>query len=240
VGIICSNSNPLAQQPNVCPSVVAMSELVVYRAREFPEYHRWVSKILGVSKGRLIIIQECTDALSVVATVESGRGVAVAGRVYHRGRGRSCSFRAVCFRSTLSGSGFALSAERARREYQKTRDRVFGQQTAHIGYEHVNYLSQIPTVRTALHQAAEELKRHLKQLKCPDYLPAGLAISFTTISKAYDEANNNKDAAPSLRSLRRMRFLRATGDSSTVPLRNCIQTCSRDGTPKTIVPRTAS
>jgi LysR family transcriptional regulator, benzoate and cis,cis-muconate-responsive activator of ben and cat genes len=79
VGIICSNSNPLAQQPNVCPSVVAMSELVVYRAREFPEYHRWVSKILGVSKGRLIIIQECTDALSVVATVESGRGVAVAG-----------------------------------------------------------------------------------------------------------------------------------------------------------------
>jgi acetyl esterase len=31
------------------------------------------------------------------------------------------------------------------------------------GYEHVNYLSRIPTVRTALHQAAEELKRHLKQ-----------------------------------------------------------------------------
>src|ERR1700732_1399221 len=53
-------------------------------------------------------------------------------RVYHRGRGRSCSFRAVCFRGTLSGSGFALSTERARREYQKTRGRVFGQQTAHV------------------------------------------------------------------------------------------------------------
>jgi LysR family transcriptional regulator, benzoate and cis,cis-muconate-responsive activator of ben and cat genes len=79
VGIICSNSNPLAQQPNVRPSVVAMSELVVYRAREFPEYHQWVSKILRVSKGRLIVVQECADALSVVATVESGRGVAVVG-----------------------------------------------------------------------------------------------------------------------------------------------------------------
>src|SRR5258707_13218576 len=33
-----------AQQPNVRPSVVAMSELVVYRAREFPEYHQWGSK----------------------------------------------------------------------------------------------------------------------------------------------------------------------------------------------------
>jgi LysR family transcriptional regulator, benzoate and cis,cis-muconate-responsive activator of ben and cat genes len=63
----------------VRPSVVAMSELVVYQAREFPEYHRWVSKILRVSQGRLIVVQECTDALSVVATVESGRGVAVVG-----------------------------------------------------------------------------------------------------------------------------------------------------------------
>src|SRR5260370_7866953 len=56
-----------------------MSELVVYRAREFPEYHQWVSKILRVSKGRLMIIQECADVLSVVAAVESGRGVAVVG-----------------------------------------------------------------------------------------------------------------------------------------------------------------
>src|SRR5260221_3130412 len=81
VGIICSNSSPLGQQPAVRPSVVAMSELVVYRAREFPEYHQWVSKILRVSTSRLMIIQECADALSVVATVESGRGVGDVGQV---------------------------------------------------------------------------------------------------------------------------------------------------------------
>src|ERR1700756_3163017 len=79
VGIICSNSSPLARQPAVRPSLVAMSELVVYRAREFPEYHQWVSKIFKVSQSRLIIIQECADVLSVVAAVESGRGVAVVG-----------------------------------------------------------------------------------------------------------------------------------------------------------------
>ena len=79
VGIICSHSSPLARQPAVRPSVVAGNGLVVYRAKEFPEYHRWVSKILGVSKGRLIINQECADVLSVVAAVESGRGVAVVG-----------------------------------------------------------------------------------------------------------------------------------------------------------------
>ena len=53
--------------------------MVVYRAKEFPEYHQWVSKILRVSKGRLIISQECADVLSIVAAVESGRGAAVVG-----------------------------------------------------------------------------------------------------------------------------------------------------------------
>jgi hypothetical protein len=77
VGIICSNSSPLARQPAVRPSFVAMTELVVYRARQFPEYHQWVSKILRVSQGRLIVIQECADVLSVIAAVESGRGAAV-------------------------------------------------------------------------------------------------------------------------------------------------------------------
>ena len=79
VAIICSNSNPLARQAAVRPSVVGTSELVVYRAREFPEYHQWVSKILRVSQGRLLITQECADVLSVIAAVESGRGAAVVG-----------------------------------------------------------------------------------------------------------------------------------------------------------------
>src|SRR5258708_12255254 len=64
VETICSNSSPLARQPAVRPSVVAMSELVVYRAREFPENHQWVSKILRVRKGRLMIIHKCPSALT--------------------------------------------------------------------------------------------------------------------------------------------------------------------------------
>ena len=79
VGIICANANPLARHAAVRPSVVGTSELVVYQAREFPEYHQWVSKILGVSQGRLLITQECADVLSVIAAVESGRGAAVVG-----------------------------------------------------------------------------------------------------------------------------------------------------------------
>ena len=63
----------------VRPSEVAASKLVVYRAKEFPEYHGWVSKVLGVSKTRLVISEECTDVMSLMAAVQAGRGVAVVG-----------------------------------------------------------------------------------------------------------------------------------------------------------------
>ena len=78
-GIICSASSSFARQRAVRPSEVAASKLVVYRAKEFPEYHGWVSKVLGVSKARLVISEECSDVMSLVAAVQAGRGVAVVG-----------------------------------------------------------------------------------------------------------------------------------------------------------------
>jgi len=78
-GIICSPVSPLARQRAVRPSEVAGSKLVVYRAKDFPEYHAWVSKVLGVSKSRLVISEECSDVMSLMAAVQAGRGVAVVG-----------------------------------------------------------------------------------------------------------------------------------------------------------------
>jgi len=78
-GIICSPVSSLARQRAMHPSEVAGSKLVVYRARDFPEYHGWVSKVLGVSKSRLVISEECSDVMSLMAAVQAGRGVAVVG-----------------------------------------------------------------------------------------------------------------------------------------------------------------
>ena len=78
-GIICSPVSPLARQRAVRPSEVAGSKLVVYRAKNFPEYHGWVSKVLGVNKSRLVISEECSDVMSLMAAVQAGRGVAVVG-----------------------------------------------------------------------------------------------------------------------------------------------------------------
>ena len=79
VGIICASESPLAELRTVRPSMVADDELIVYRTKDFPEYHKWIAGILGVKVDRLTIAQECDDALCVIAAVESGRGLAIVG-----------------------------------------------------------------------------------------------------------------------------------------------------------------
>ena len=79
VGIICAKSSPLAQFSVIRPSAVPMNKLVGYRAMDFPEYHQWVAKVLGVRKTRVTISQECDGVLSVIAAVEAGCAPAVVG-----------------------------------------------------------------------------------------------------------------------------------------------------------------
>jgi DNA-binding transcriptional LysR family regulator len=79
VGIICADSSSLADLSVIRPSSVPMDKLVGYRASDFPEYHQWVAKMLGVSKTRVGISQECDSVMSVIAAVESGHAPAVVG-----------------------------------------------------------------------------------------------------------------------------------------------------------------
>jgi DNA-binding transcriptional LysR family regulator len=79
VGIICLLKSPLAGADTIRPSTVATQELIVYRAKDFPEYHRWIASMLGVNVGTLVTTQECDDVLGVIAAVEGGRGVAIVG-----------------------------------------------------------------------------------------------------------------------------------------------------------------
>jgi DNA-binding transcriptional LysR family regulator len=77
VGIVCAKSCPLANLSVIRPSAVPADNLVGYRSTEFPEYHQWVARVLGTSKTRVVINQECDGVLSLIAAVESGQAPAV-------------------------------------------------------------------------------------------------------------------------------------------------------------------
>jgi LysR family transcriptional regulator, benzoate and cis,cis-muconate-responsive activator of ben and cat genes len=79
VGIICADFSSLADLSVIRPSSVPTDNLVGYRAADFPEYHQWVATVLGISKTRVTISQECDGVMSVIAAVESGHAPAVVG-----------------------------------------------------------------------------------------------------------------------------------------------------------------
>jgi DNA-binding transcriptional LysR family regulator len=78
-GIICAHSHPFAGKSMVEPSAVRRLPMVTYRQGDFAEYRAWVLRVLNVAPDKLRVEQECDGVLSVIAAVESGRGIAVVG-----------------------------------------------------------------------------------------------------------------------------------------------------------------
>lgn len=106
VGIICPAKSNFARADNVRPFTVASQELIVYRAKNFPEYPKWIADILGINVGSLIVAQECDDVLGVIAAVESGRGVAIVGEFITAVSGNRVRFVPFASKSHFLEVGF--------------------------------------------------------------------------------------------------------------------------------------
>jgi LysR family transcriptional regulator, benzoate and cis,cis-muconate-responsive activator of ben and cat genes len=79
LGIICSDSSPWSKHKSLSPQALVAAALVGYQIEDFPEYYEIISKVIGVTVGRLKVRQQCDGAVSLVAAVESGRAPAVVG-----------------------------------------------------------------------------------------------------------------------------------------------------------------
>jgi DNA-binding transcriptional LysR family regulator len=119
VGVICSPENPLTGFSSIRPTTIADKELIVYRAQDFPEYHRWTADILGVSIGALAVAQECDDVLGVVAAVESGHGIAIVGEFINAVAGNRVRFVPFASRPHFLEVGVLYRANRLSENTEK-------------------------------------------------------------------------------------------------------------------------
>lgn len=78
IGVCVPPGHRLARKDSVSGRDVLSEPLVAFSRKDYPDYHCWVSGVLGVREGRLSLAEECDGALSLVAAIESGQGVAVA------------------------------------------------------------------------------------------------------------------------------------------------------------------
>jgi DNA-binding transcriptional LysR family regulator len=108
VGIICARSSPLAKLSVIRPSEVPISKLIGYRDAEFPEYHPWVAKVLGVSKTRVTISRACDGVLSLIAAVEAGHAPAVVGEFTTAVAGDRVCYMPFFFQGIFYASGVPL------------------------------------------------------------------------------------------------------------------------------------
>ncbi|MGV3774085.1 MAG: LysR substrate-binding domain-containing protein [Verrucomicrobiales bacterium] len=80
VGVIVSPGHRLASRTSVTNSDVIKESLVVFGQREYPDYHVRLRQWLGAARRKLSIVEECDGILSMVAAVESERGIAVCSK----------------------------------------------------------------------------------------------------------------------------------------------------------------
>jgi LysR family transcriptional regulator, benzoate and cis,cis-muconate-responsive activator of ben and cat genes len=70
-------THPFAGMKTVTLSQVASERLVAYTKEDYPEYHQWLKQLFSKASREPCVGEEHDSATSLIAAVESGRGVAL-------------------------------------------------------------------------------------------------------------------------------------------------------------------
>jgi LysR family transcriptional regulator, benzoate and cis,cis-muconate-responsive activator of ben and cat genes len=77
VSVAAHPTHPIAARRTVSLEMLADERLLGYTHADYPEYHDWISDLFSGLGRRPVIAEEHDSATSLVAAVETGRGVAI-------------------------------------------------------------------------------------------------------------------------------------------------------------------
>lgn len=77
-GVVMAPDHPLARLKAVSVQEISSERLLAYSLNDYPDYHDYLETLLGRAGGDLKIAEECDGAMSLIAAVEGGRGIALA------------------------------------------------------------------------------------------------------------------------------------------------------------------
>jgi DNA-binding transcriptional LysR family regulator len=92
MGVVVPPGHPFARRKSVDIRDVLAAPLVVFSQKDYPDYHQGIMAMPGVGKRSLRIAEECDGITSLIAAVESGRGVALALEVVNCIAGQRLKF----------------------------------------------------------------------------------------------------------------------------------------------------
>ena len=77
VGVMVSKGHRFARKPSIAAADVLAEPLAVFSRQQYALYHKWLRSLFGARVKSIRFIEECDSGLSLIAAVESARGVAV-------------------------------------------------------------------------------------------------------------------------------------------------------------------
>jgi len=77
MGVLLPLDHPLCQARAITVGEIANEDFVAYSEREYPDYHKFLNKLLQPTKRRPRIAVEVDGATSLTTAVSSGRGIAI-------------------------------------------------------------------------------------------------------------------------------------------------------------------
>lgn len=77
-GVVMAPDHPLARMKTIAVQDIASEKLLTYSLKDYPDYHDYLETLLGRAGADLKIAEECDGAMSLIAAVEGGRGIALA------------------------------------------------------------------------------------------------------------------------------------------------------------------
>lgn len=81
-----------ARRRAVAVADVIREPFVAYALKEYPDYHEFVARSLGAAAKQLRVVEECDSGMSLIAAVESGKGVAITSSILADTAGRRLRF----------------------------------------------------------------------------------------------------------------------------------------------------
>ena len=84
--------HPFARRRAAAVADVLAERIVAYSRKEYPDYHEFLARIMGSAVKKLRFSEECDSGMSLIAAVESGKGVAITSSILADTAGRRLRF----------------------------------------------------------------------------------------------------------------------------------------------------
>lgn len=103
--------HPFSKRRSVSVSDVLRESMVAYSRKEYPDHHQFLARILGPAVKKRRFAEECDSGMSLIAAVESGKGVHVAASVLATTAGRRLRYVPVSPAPSPAVVGVAYRAQ---------------------------------------------------------------------------------------------------------------------------------